>query len=134
MNIKIGNPIKPEKNPQNCYKFVIGFMFGDADGYDETEITVSKDHPYLERFIKFLDSCEGFDADGDFGELEDSWLFVPEVNWECTDEQEAERDKADLSFDWLSDVAREGYYASMNGYGVTYFDENGIEYEVKIIK
>jgi hypothetical protein len=127
MKIEILKPIKKEKNPTNCYKFVIGL-------YDESEVYVKKDHPYLERFINFLERCESFDADENFEELEDSWLFVPETNWECTAEQEVERDKADLAFDWLSDVAREGYYASFDYYGITFFDEQGIEHEVKITK
>ena len=134
MKIKIGKPIPPDEERRNCYQFVIDFMYGDADGYGGTEVEVDKDHPYLERFINFLERCKGFDADGDFEELEDSWLFVPETNWTDIPEQEAERDKADLSFDWLSDISREGYYASFDGYSVTFFDEQGIEHEVKIIK
>jgi hypothetical protein len=134
MKIEIGKPIEKEKNPKNCYKFVIGFMYGDADGYDDSEVEVSKDHPYLERFINFLERCKTFDADNSFKGLEDSWLFVPEQNWTNIPEQEKERDEADLSFDWLYDVAREGFRASFDGYEVTFFNEQGIEHEVKITK
>jgi len=133
MKIKIGKPIKNE-TPKNCYKFVINFMFGDADGYDEVELEVDKDNPYLERFINFLERCEDFDADNSWDELEDAWLFVEDAWWGDDDEKESEIEKADIFFEWLSDVAREGYNASFDGYGVTFFNEQGIEHEVKITK
>jgi hypothetical protein len=133
MKIEILEPITNEKNPTNCYKFEIGFMFGDADGYDEVELLVDKDNPYLERFINFLERCENFDANEDFEELEDSWLFVEDQFPEDAEKQ-LEIKKANIQMEWLSDVAREGYMAAFNYYNVTFFDEQGIEHNVKITK
>ena len=132
MEIKILKPIENEIS-KNCYKFIISFMFGDADGYDEVELEVDKDNPYLERFINFLERCKTFDADNSWDELEDAWLFVEQA-YPDDSEQELEMEEADIMFGWLYDVAREGYMASFDGYEVTFFNEQGVEHNVRIKK
>jgi hypothetical protein len=132
MKIEILEPITNEKNPTNCYKFEIGLcleMLMD----DEVELTVDKDNPYLERFINFLERCENFDVNEGFEELEDSWLFV---KYQCPEDNEKKLEvkKANIQIEWLGDIAREGYMALFDYYSVTFFNEQGIEHNVKITK
>ena len=140
MKIKIGKQIKPEVH-KNEYKFVIEFMYGDADGYGNEEIFINKDNPFLERFINFLDDCKkaypggrgGYD-DYNSDVVPDYWLFAEDYDKELTDEEEKLRESVDFYIEWQHDPSGDGIMASFEGYEITFFDEQGIEHEVKITK
>lgn len=138
MKIEIGRPLKKQKY-KNVYKIIIDFMYGDGDGSGTEEVIIEKNSIYLERFIAFLEKCIDFDADQEsFLDLEDAWLFL-EDGLEYTEEEDEVRltqmekeIEESVYFSWHSDVAREGYRASLQDYTITFFDENGIEYKVII--
>jgi len=152
MEIKILKPLKANKQPKNKYKFVIDLMGGDADASFYPEVLVDKNNPYLERFLEFLNNCSkeyprGKAGDDDYSNVKDYWLFVEDAEFpeeieidgkwvefteEMSQEYLKEIKKCGISFEW------EGSYeffgeSSYVGTSVTYFDENGIEFECKIV-
>lgn len=139
MKIKIGKKVKPEIH-KKVYKFVIEFMEGDADGEDFQDVFVPEDYPQMERWLTFLDNCKkayphGRGGDDDYNSeiVPDYWYFVESYEDDVTEEQELEIEKRKFYIDWPSDP-HYGIQDSFQDYVVTYFDENGIEYECKIVK
>jgi hypothetical protein len=138
VKITIGKKIRPVER-KKAYKFVINFMYGDADGEGTEEVYVDKDNPYLEKFITFLKDCkeayprgrDGYSCHYNSEKIKNYWLFC-ETGDELTDKQFEEIEECGISLDWQYDPTNEGYQASFEGYEVTYFDEDGQEYEVKI--
>jgi len=151
--IKILKPLKPNKQPKNKYKFVIELMGGDGDAYFHPEVLVDKDNPYLDRFLKFLDNCKkkyphGKGGDDNYNDVEDYWLFVEcdeypeeieengvwrETTQEDWDSFDSELNNCGIQFEWENSYEYFGE-SSYRNVTVSYFDENGIEYECKIIE
>jgi len=140
MEIKILRPIKPEVH-KNEYKVVVSFMYGDADGYGTEEIFIDKDDPLLERFINFLDDCEKAYPSGrggcdDYNSdiVPDYWLFAEDYDKELTDEEEKLRESVDFYLEWHCDPDGYGNMSSFDGYEITFFNEQGIEHNIRITK
>lgn len=132
MKITIGKPIPPEENPKNQYKIVLDFMIGDADGEDEIEIFCSKDNTSLERFLTFLDNCEDYYKESGKGGYED-YTGVKDYYVFCNGVQKKDPNLNEFLFDW----SYEGMFGTCNsleGYTITYFDENGVEHFVTVKK
>ena len=134
MKFKIGKKLTPEIH-KNEYRININFMYGDADGYEDVDIFVSKEEENneLPRFIVFLDNCiKLYESSGRCGydtydEVEDYGYFVDEC-------EENESEDPQIILEWPYDPSNGGTKATIEGYTITYFDEDGYEYGVKIIK
>lgn len=97
------------------YKFVLDFMIGDADGWEQVVLHVDQDSKDLERFLDFLGNCQGF-MDDNPSKIKDFDYFMGDA-----------ADSGDILFDWPYDQMCDkccDFYT----YNVTYFDENGVEY------
>ena len=132
--LKIGKPLT-KTNPKNSYKFVFDFMHGDADGDSTTEFVVDKDNEYIDRFLEFMDAMDTIDPDDvKKKNRPKDWDFFMEqfsgTSWIGDEEKEV---KHGIDFEWDRDQTCDGCrYASLSGPTVTYFDENGLEYAVKV--
>ena len=49
---------KSKKKKEPYYKLVYNYMIGDADGYTKEDVDISKDNPYVERYIRLLNSLK----------------------------------------------------------------------------
>ncbi|AMB18726.1 hypothetical protein BH780_gp143 [Bacillus phage Eldridge] len=107
---------KMDKRYKDCFVVELKAMFGDADGYGSMEaggFKKDRDEEELSEFLRLLERMEHLPGD-EASELEgfEKWF---------------EQDK----FDWLSDPTRHGY-ASLDGYEIFYYDENGVKCEVEL--
>jgi hypothetical protein len=119
MKLTISKPIPCHKNQ---YKFTINFMHGDADGESDYSIYVGKsDEAELIKFIEIIDKCKF---------LHDE---IPEELAPYCDEDYEGDEEPKFYFEWPGDhTADYQFLAGWDGYSLTYFDENGHEYDVKI--
>ena len=106
--------------PRFTYRFDLEFMFGDGDYYSHEIVEAKADDTNLERFIKFIDTTLDFNFD--YSECPIDY----DVFCEETDENED-----GIFFYWPCDEYQE---ARLVGSHVTFFDGNGTEYEVNVIK
>ncbi len=125
-------------NPKNKFKFVFDFMHGDADGSSTTDFLVDKDNEYLDRFLDFMDAMDNIDPD----ECEkkdrpkDWYLFYHLFHGVSYEDEDSDEEQPEINhgidFDWDHDhTCDNSRYAYMTGMTITYFDENGVEHEVK---
>lgn len=108
MKLHIGKPVKKIKN---SFVLAVHYMHGDADAYSKKEFIYEKAED-IESFLPALDKlthCDRYSADY---------------------QSVAKENKAIDEF-LIHDASSEVYFAEVQYYKITYFDENGIEYEVR---
>jgi hypothetical protein len=126
MELKIGQ--KVEKKFKSCYVLSHNYMIGDADGdYSFTNV-ISENNPFLKAYIEklenFIEEIDGVYAD-DVSFTFDEFYETLDKNVENYDEffEEIEfEEKTETDLGWHS----------YEGYSISYFDENGDEFEVEI--
>jgi hypothetical protein len=134
MKLEHGKVIqKPKYN--NVYKFYLRFMIGDADGWLYETLYVSPDNKHIERFITFLDDCEKAYPYGRGGGDRDNYQrVVPEWNVFCGEDfSDNDHDLNALCFGWPYEP-ESCCQASFDRYTITYFNADGVEHEVKVVK
>lgn len=124
-----------KKTYKNVYKFHMKFMEGDADGYEYVTLYVSPSNKQIERFIDFLDECDKAYPHGRGGGGRDNYDRKVE-DWKVfcgqgEDLTNGDKDLENLVFDWPYDSYCDTD-TSFENYVITYFDNEGIEYEVKV--
>ena len=149
----IGEKIKPNENPINKYKLVVSNMSGDADAYEETETLFKKDdEEVLKELMDLLDWSISKHPSRD--EIEKKYekikknharFFFEKENSDdedCDSYEEADGDFEDYK-EYLDetypivtgDSCSDGQYiARPELTSLTWFDENGEEFEVKFKK
>lgn len=114
MNIVIKDKIIPPVH-KNEYKFAIEFMIGDADGEIE-RVVFQKHDENLKPFIQFLQDCRKHPfyggCDG-YEDVENYSLFAE-------------------GLDWPYEPDGQGFICTFRNFEITYFDENGDEFNVEI--
>lgn len=134
INMKITITNKPKTKPRhpNCYCIAIKFMFGDADGYETIKLRIprnEKNEAELPRFLKFLDNCDkaypcGRGGCDNYDHVKDYDRYVEGIdNPEDLDDN--------FIFHWQYDPGCD-IQSSYDGYEITYFDENNVEYLVEV--
>ena len=134
MKIIITDKLKTKPHHPNCYCIAIKFMYGDADGYKTIKLHVprnEKSDAELPRFLKFLDNCNkayphGRGGRDDYDHVEDYDRYIEGIdNPEDIDDS--------FIFCWEYEPGCD-IQASFDGYKITYFDENNVEYLVEVKK
>lgn len=135
VQIKVGKPKKPNKNPKLTYRFTFEAMSGDADHEDVVVVDVRKENPHLTQFLS--DLPEGLNHNGDliedspFGKWFDGSGINPSNQWKNNKRVGKEKDL--LYVDWPRDVTCNDYYCAMWRGEISYFDEHGIEHEAELV-
>lgn len=148
MEFKIGEPTKTPENPKDAFLITCTAMFGDADGYEEVKMALIPNTPeylpYLQEGVEFCERMAAYNPykigrDKSFKGIEggDKWLNfygpayndaeIPEIYLDITQCNEREGWPTDPMTDYTIE-------ASFRGYKVRYFDENGVEHDVEVIK
>lgn len=133
MQLQHGKEIKKPKYI-NVYKFYLRFMIGDADGYAYETLYVSPDNKHIERFITFLDDCEKAYPHGRGGGDKYNYnRVVPEWEVFCGDDDltKGDKDLKKFRFEWPYEP-HGCYQTTFDGYKITYFNADGVEFEVKV--
>jgi hypothetical protein len=124
---KIGNPINIQ-NPTNVYKLLIENMSGDADAYHTSETLIPKEYEPLIKDI--IELCNWAQKDWPRRDvIQDKYDELKSNHSKFFQEQH------DDSFDPIitRDVTTDGeYICRPNFKRLTWFDENGIEYQVHV--
>ncbi|MDF2534010.1 MAG: hypothetical protein K0R18_167 [Bacillales bacterium] len=114
--LKIGKVI-PTEQIKNVYEIKVNIMHGDADHYEDLTFHLETEDE-VNQYIDLLDRMEAEYPHGRGGG--DDYDHLDGFNELLGD-------------DWPGDVTSDSMYqASMDGYVVTYYDENGVEYEVEV--
>ena len=140
MEIVIGKAIQPVIH-RNEFKIDVTFMEGDADGYQQEVFFVSaaaENHKNIKEFLRFLEACDVAYPQGKGG-YED-YKHVRGYKKYClfkdmeTEESETfvEPDHMQFQFKWPGNDY--DCFMSYDSYIITYFGDDGREFEVKIKK
>lgn len=124
MEIIIKDKIIPPIH-KNEYKIEIVFMSGDADGFETKTVFVNENHLDLKRFIEFVYRCKNFYF-GRGGGGQDEYYGVHDFVY-FSDEATVKDIYLEWPYDPMGDCQQTLYKIS-----ITYFDENGDEFNVKI--
>ncbi len=121
MELHIGKPVKAKATPRGQYVLVVEHMHGDADAYTKTKHSFKADQvPALLAYLAFLDRLESGVSDVD-EEFEKVWPpFVGKGLGEDMLEGDCTTDHSSSAFPELKKL--------------TWFDDDGVEHEVKIKK
>lgn len=119
--LKIGNKIV-RNNPKEYYRIKIKNMHGDDDGTTYTEVDIPKaNESAVEKIVGFLNWCvESWPGDK---RIEDEWNRLEKeilTEYDELDEFIIDRDH----------TADNEFYCRPSLDRITYFDENGDEYQV----
>jgi hypothetical protein len=124
---KIGNPINIQ-NPTNVYKLLIENMSGDADAYHNSETLIPKEYEPLIKDI--IELCNWAQKDWPRRDvIQDKYDELKSNHSKFFEEEH------DDSFDPIitRDVTTDGEYICRPKFKrLTWFDENGIEYQVHV--
>lgn len=128
MQLIIGKPIHNDVH-RNVYKFSLEFLLErsleiDAEESVTTYVYASKNNPFIERFMTFLENSIYGDVDS-FTGSEDHEIFVEG------------HDKGSPDSKWLNELQIElpdVEESTLHSWKVTFFDETGLEHEVEIIE
>lgn len=118
MKITIGEPISRIKS---SYKVVLEFMHGDGDAYTTEELLVKEESPQLIPFLEYVMNLSINSENERFKHFDFDHSAC--VNKDDLFEFYYPRDVTGGDF---------GPGAWFTGYKVTYFDETGTEYEIKL--
>jgi len=128
MRIEIKEPLEPVTNPTNVFKLVVSNMHGDADLYTTTDNYFDKSQEArLIEVIEFLNWCRRPSRD----EISDKWNeLLNKFDEEDGDEAEG------LLYDMieLDSTADNQFVCCPEFKKLTYFNENGVECKVNVIK
>lgn len=148
MQLKIGKPVQKQLH-RNLYRMRVKFMEGDADGYEHIDIHFSQKrleneifNKELELYINTLKKALIKDSHGrggydnfedmveDFYRDKNLYRFFYNYN----ENLENEEDEVELSpceeLVQYFPSEEHGFLHSFNGLVITYFDNEGVEYEV----
>ena len=127
--LKIGEKVN---NPINSYKFAFEWFHGDGDDYSSSEVIIPKDSKYLSKFIEFVDKLDDI-AGKDIHEVRKNRDL--KIDIDRFESGKWDNDKMGFQFEVEEDSTSDhNYYAKQDGLVVTFFDETGIEHEVKFTK
>lgn len=141
--LEVGRPVT-ERNPKNTFRFDMEFMHGDADAYTNKVFDIkADDQDTLNHWLLAIELNQSSGRDGtdeiaktlfDQGvrpwDLDD---YYEEFEFEDSDDTEIINSISEILDDEISEWDSNGYgRASTQGFSITYFDENGLEHEVKI--
>lgn len=120
MQFTVTNPAPVVQNPKNKYAIFIHYAYGDADGGTEYEVVGS------EEYIKSI--VQGVDTVRTAMIYNNARFFL-----ELSDYVEQEIIEFLSNHDVLKpDRTSQGFLAQITGYYVSYYDENGVEYDVRV--
>lgn len=140
MRIEIKEPLAPINNPTNVFKLVVSNMHGDGDLYTTTDNYFDKSEEVrLIEVIKFLNWCQTSWPDRDdimvkWNELNKQ--FDPE-EFDDDDDDEFDDDDDEFYDDGmieLDSTADNQFVCRPEFKILTYFNENGVECKVDVIK
>ena len=141
---------KSKKKREPYYHLVFNYMIGDANGYTSEEVEANVDNPYVERFVKLLNSLQP--TKGRWGVIleearlrdslnegqitEDDYNFLcPMMFYDWEEENELEEDPDDgFKYEFMDCVRDEAEYSFLvfEGIDLYYYDEYGVKHETKI--
>lgn len=144
----IPNKPKTKKVSNPYYHLTYNYMIGDANGDTEEETETSIDNPYIERYVKLLNSLEP--TKGTWGLIldqsniaqclkekqitEDDFKFLSAIMFE----EEYDEFKTDQDWDFAHDLGdgvrgeTEYSFLVFQGINLEYYDEYGIKFQTKI--
>ncbi len=154
--IEVTKEKKKKKKIEPYYILKYEYMIGDANGNTSEKVTISKDNPYLERYVKLLNSLEP--TKGNWGIIlesdrlydhfkekqitEDDYNFLTalmfeEYNYDDDDEEKNVsyfKDNDEYAGEFFEGVRGETEYSFLVFEGVTlkYVDEDGVKHNTKI--
>jgi hypothetical protein len=156
--IEIKKEKKKKKKIEPYYILKYDYMIGDADGDTSEKVHISKDNPYLERYVKLLNSLEP--TKGHWGVMlssdrlyahckegqitEDDYNFLSALMFEDYDyDDEDEDDKEKTSYfkeddeyagEFFEGVMAETEYSFLvfEGVSLKYVDEDGVKHKTVI--
>lgn len=145
--IKEDKPLKKKITPY--YTLTYKYMIGDANGNTSETVKVSKDNPYLERYVKLLNSLKP--TQGHWGIIleeyrikkhfeqkqitEDDYNFLIYLMFEESDSTFVPDPKdEDYAYEFSDGVRGETEYSFLifEGCYITYVDENNKKHATKI--
>ena len=103
----------PPPPPKNCYMLYLSFMHGDGDAYEESQIKLEDNAEAVAKLFVDMQQCP------DWPRTKDEWAKVPDVI--CSEDGDNY-----WKYDHSVSVP-----ASLNGWSIYYYDENGVEYRVQ---
>jgi len=125
------------------YKLVFNYMIGDADGQTNKICKIATDHPYVERFVKLLNSVKP--VKGTWGIIlnkETLDKFLKEKQISKDDHkflknlmfEEYEEDNEYKCYDFYDCIQSDTEYSFLvfEGIDLYYYDEKGIKHETEI--
>jgi len=154
------NKKKTKKNKKPYYLLRYNYMIGDANGSTKEEVKVSVDNPFVERYVKLLNSLKpvkgtwGIILEGDriyrhFDEgqiTEDDYHFLDRMmNEEFSEDLEegeegeegfvVEKKDEKFAFEFFEGVRSETEYSFLvfEGIDLYYFDEFGEKHNTTIV-
>lgn len=112
MKLKIGKPLKQSVPPKNTFRITIETMEGDADDEHLIIIDEKTEEDVLFRYKQWQELClQDTDCYNKLWFFEDS-IWQDEIHYNCDS----------------------GHYDSLGDFEITWFNEDGIEHSVKLLK
>ena len=128
--------VKPNKNPKNTYRVQVKFMHGDADGetvkMKDFPIDVVREEyePSIDEILTYLKAFFSLDCNARYAFCMGKRGVKEKVLYEAGLDDDA-IDRCEEDFLWEGDVtADHQFQASPVEAKITYFDANGVEFEV----
>jgi hypothetical protein len=157
--IKILEPKKSKKEREPYYLLVYDYMIGDANGNITEEVRLSKDNPFIERYVTLLNQLKP--TKGTWGIILDSgrlydfldekqitqedYDFLNRLMFECWDEDIDEEDEPstftpteeeiDYTLEFYEGIRSEAEYSFLVFEGCTlyYYDNFGVKHKTKFV-
>jgi len=146
--IEIVKETKTKKKSSPYYILKYEYMIGDADGNTSEKVEVLADNPYLERYVKLLNSLKPLDGKWGIvldsyefhkfveqGQItEDDYKFLNSLMWEGNDLYEGIDEDDEHAWAFCEGVQGETEYSFLvfEGIKLTYVDEDGKKHKTKI--
>ena len=140
---------KPSKKVnQPYYSLKYNYMIGDADGNTTETVKISKDNPYLERYLVLLDKLKptpgywGISLEENklkdhlkVGQIsKDDYEFLKRIMF-CEDSEfKVSKENEDFANEFYEGVVSDTEYSflSFEGFELKYVDEFGVKHKTKI--
>lgn len=130
MKLVIDQPVPVKRAPKNVYMLKIEYMHGDADAYTDEEYefkSTDEDIVLLKKAYIFAREMVKRQQNGYFTQRREVSAFVQEQDEDLRPiaEDLVKNDCTDQSYDNM---------AALQHAHITYFDANGIEYQVRAVE